>query len=143
MNDREALVRDLAGVPEQLAAAARPAPEPPPGEWSAREVVCHLIAVESAASQHRLDSLRDSVEEPQWVWTEPGPWDGPGSETLDGALDVFASRRAGTIDRLTQLDDAGWARTGLHPTFGRQQVVDVVQTALDHDLEHIAGLSPD
>ena len=143
MNDREALVGDLASIPAQLTAAARRAPDPPPGEWSAREVVCHLIAVESEAWQHRLDSLRDSMDEPQWVWTEPGPWDGPGSETLDGALEVFAGRRAETIDRLTRLDEAGWARTGLHPTFGRQQVRDVARTALDHDLEHIAGLALD
>lgn len=140
MNARLELARELAAIPRLLGAAARTAPPPPDGEWSAREVVCHLIAVEDEAWHLRLDSLRESTDEPTWTWTEPGPWDGPGSETLETALLTFGTRRAATIERLTRLDDAGWRRTGLHPTFGRQDVAAVLRTALDHDREHIAGL---
>jgi hypothetical protein len=136
------LARELAAIPRLLGAAARTALPPPDGEWSAREVVCHLIAVEGEAWHVRLDSLRDSADEPSWTWTEPGPWEGPGSETLETALLTFGTRRAATIERLTRLDDAGWRRTGLHPTFGRQDVSAVLRTALDHDREHIAGLGP-
>ena len=142
MTARLELARQLAATPRLLGAAARAAVPPRPGEWSAREVVCHLIAVELEAWHVRLDSLRDaSAEEPQWTWTEPGPWEGRGSETLETALLAFGAQRAATIDRLTKLDDAAWRRTGLHPTFGRQDVAAVLQTALDHDREHIAGLS--
>jgi hypothetical protein len=139
---RVELARELAAIPRLLGAAARSAPAPADGEWSAREVVCHLIAVEADAWHVRLDSLwaADSGEEPQWVWTEPGPWDGPGSETLETALLTFGTRRAATLERLTRLDDAGWRRTGMHPTFGRQDVQAVLQTALDHDREHLAAL---
>ena len=140
MNPRLELARELAAIPRLLGVAARNAPPPPDGEWSAREVVCHLIAVEDEAWHARLDSLRASTDEPTWTWTEPGPWDGPGSETLETALLAFGTRRAATIERLTRLDDAGWRRTGLHPTFGRQDVAAVLRTALDHDREHIAGL---
>ena len=142
MTARLQLARDLAAIPRLLGAAARSAPPPPEGEWSAREVVCHLIAVEGEAWHVRLDSLWAAAEgvEPEWVWTEPGPWDGRGSETLETALLTFGTRRAATIERLTRLDDAGWRRTGLHPTFGRQDVAAVMQTALDHDREHVAGL---
>ena len=140
MTVRLELARELAAIPRLLGIAARNAPRPPDGEWSAREVVCHLIAVESEAWHVRLDSLWDSTDTPQWVWTEPGPWDGRGSETLETALLAFGTRRAATIERLTRLDDAGWRRTGLHPTFGRQDIAAVMQMALDHDREHIAGL---
>ena len=142
MSARLELARELAAIPRVLGGAARNAPPPPDGEWSAREVVCHLIAVEGEAWHSRLDSLWDAADgtEPLWTWTEPGPWDGPGSETLETALLTFGTRRAATIDRLTRLDDAGWRRTGLHPTFGRQDVPAVLRTALDHDREHIAGL---
>ena len=140
MTPRVELVRELAAVPRLLGMAARNAPPPPDGEWSAREVVCHLIAVEGEAWHVRLDSLWEATDEPQWVWTEPGPWDGRGSETLETALLTFGTRRAATIERLTRLDAAGWRRTGLHPTFGRQDVGAVMQTALDHDREHIQAL---
>ena len=140
MTARLDLARQLASIPRVLGAAARSAPHPPPGEWSAREVVCHLIAVEEEAWHARLDSLREATGEPSWTWTEPGPWDGRGSETLETALLAFGTRRAATIERLTRLDSAGWRRTGLHPTFGRQDVAAVMQTALDHDREHIASL---
>jgi hypothetical protein len=140
MTARLQLARDLAAIPRLLGAAARSAPPPPDGEWSAREVVCHLIAVEEDVWHVRLDSLRDSPDEPQWVWTEPDPWDGPGSATLETALLAFGTRRAATIERLTRLDDAGWRRTGFHPTFGRQDVAAVLETALNHDREHVAGL---
>jgi hypothetical protein len=140
MTEREALVRELAAVPEQLAAAARSAPPPPPGEWSAREVVCHLVAVEGEVWHERLDSMWDESDEPHWPWVEPPPWDGPGSETLDGALEVYAVRRAATVERLARLDDAGWRRTGVHATRGREDVAAVVRVALDHDREHLGSL---
>lgn len=142
MTTRIELARELAAIPRLLGAAARTAPPPREGEWTAREVVCHLIAVEADAWHVRLDSLWTAApgEEPQWVWTEPGPWDGPGSETLETALLAFGTRRAATIERLTRLDDAGWRRTGKHPTFGQQDVSSVLQTALDHDREHLAAL---
>ena len=140
MTSRLELARELAAIPRLLGAAARTEPPPPDGEWTAREVVCHLIAVEGEAWHVRLDSLWEATDEPHWTWTEPGPWDGPGSETLETALLTFGTRRAATIERLTRLDDAGWRRTGIHETFGRQDVVKVMTTALEHDREHIAGL---
>ena len=140
MTARLELARELAAIPRALGMAARSAGPAPDGEWSARELVCHLIAVEGEVWHVRLDSLWDSGEEPHWTWMEPGPWDGPGSETLETALLAFGTRRAATIKRLTRLDDAAWRRTGLHPTFGRQDVAAVLRTALDHDREHIAGL---
>jgi hypothetical protein len=140
MTDRESLVRDLGAVPAELARLAKQAPPPPPGEWSAREVVCHLVAVESAAWHARLDMLWERDDEPEWPWTEPSPWDGPGSERLDGALLAFEVHRHATLDRLARLDDAGWARTGVHATYGRMDVAALLRLALYHDREHLTSL---
>lgn len=140
MTDHEALVAELAAVPTQVADAARHAAESGPGEWTPREVVCHLVAVEAEAWHKRLDLLWDRDGEPAWPWTEPGPWDGPGSETLEGALEAFEIRRAATLDRLSRLDAAGWRRTGVHGTYGRMDVAALLQLALDHDREHLASL---
>lgn len=141
MTERAELLAGLARIPGLVAEAAESAPPPPAGEWSPREVVCHLVAVETEAWHLRLDLLWERDDEPAWAWTEPGPWDGPGSETLAGALDAFATRRAATLDRLARLDAAGWQRTGIHGTYGRMDVAALMRLALDHDREHLAGLS--
>jgi hypothetical protein len=141
VTDRAALVRELAAVPTRLVDTARRTPEPPPGEWAAREVVCHLVAVETEAWHARLDMLWERDDEPAWPWTEPGPWAGEGSETLEGALEAFEVRRAATLDRLARLDDAGWRRTGVHQTYGRLDVTALIELALDHDREHLASLA--
>lgn len=134
-------MRDLGAVPAALGRAALGAPQRASGGWSAREIVCHLVAVESEAWHARLDALWEGDGEPAWNWTEPGPWHGPGSETLDGALRAFEVRRAATLDRLARLDDAGWRRTGIHATYGRMDVAALVRLALEHDREHLASLA--
>ena len=140
MTTREELVRELALTPDRLAEAAGRAPPAPPGEWSPLEVVCHLVAVEAEVWHARLDALWEDAAEPHWPWVEPKPWDGEGSGTLDGALAVFATRRAATLDRLARLDAAGWRRTGVHATYGRIDVERLVEIAIDHDREHLDGL---
>ncbi|NJD29980.1 MAG: DinB family protein [Chloroflexi bacterium] len=141
MTARADLLRELAATPNRLAAAARHAPPPPPGEWTPREVVCHLVAVEAEVWHARLDALWESETEPHWPWVEPGPWDGEGSGTLDGGLQAFATRRAATLERLARLDDAAWQRTGVHATYGRIDVSRLIEIAIDHDREHLASLA--
>lgn len=140
MTTRDDFVRELAVIPARLAEAAGSAPPPPPGEWSPRQVVCHLVAVEAEVWHARLDALWEAAAEPHWPWVEPGPWDGVGSETLERALEAFRIRRAATLDRLARLDDAGWRRTGVHATYGRIDVERLIEIAIDHDREHLASL---
>ena len=109
------------------------------GEWTARDVVAHLAAVETVVFQARLDQLA-AGEDPVWAWTEPGPLDAQEAAALEGALEVFAARRAATVARVTGLDEAGWARSGTHATYGRLDVVGLLGVVVDHDDEHLAGL---
>jgi hypothetical protein len=133
------LLEELRSIPDRLAVAARDAPQVTPGEWSATEVIRHLVAVEEEVWHLRLDQL-STEEEPRWSWTEPGPWNGPGCETLASALAVFAERRAATVARLEALEPAGWRRIGTHETFGRIDVRRLIEIALEHDREHLGGL---
>jgi hypothetical protein len=138
--ERGALVDRLIAGPRRIAAAAAAAADPTPGEWSAHQVVGHLVSVEPLVWQARLDGLAASTEEPAWSWTEPGVSDAPEAATLEGAVELFAVLRASTVARVSALDEAGWARTGLHATYGRLDVAGLIRIAADHDDDHLAYL---
>ncbi len=144
--ERVELLERLASAPDRVGRTARgraasdeAAGGPPPGEWTAREAVAHLVSVEIAVWQARLDSL-DAGGTPVWTWTEPGPATDPEAATLEGALGLFAVLRAGTVARVAVLDEAGWERAGIHATYGRLDVAGLLGVVVDHDDEHLAGL---
>jgi DinB superfamily len=141
---RHELLAALAAIPDRVgvaarAAAARPAP---PGEWTAEQVVRHLVAVETDVHQARLRDLA-TQDDPRWTWAEPGPWSGEPDLDLGGVLRRLAVLRGATLAMVGALDDAGWARTGHHATFGVLDVAGVLRNALDHDEEHLRGLGAD
>jgi hypothetical protein len=131
----------VAAAPDRLAAAARAAdPEPPaPGEWPPTDVVRHLIAVEDEVWHPRLRQLVEE-DEPQWAWVEPDRWQGAPDATLDELLAVHRALKVTTVALLDALGDEGWAKTGVHATYGRLDAAGLMQKALDHDDEHIASL---
>lgn len=144
---RLAIVARLGAFPVRLAEAARAVESAegtsgrPPGEWTPREVVAHLVAVEGVVWQARLDSLAEAGDaEPVWSWVEPGPLDDPAAATLDGALELFAAGRALTLQRVAALEASGWARAGIHATYGPLDVVGLLRIAADHDDEHLDAL---
>ena len=134
------LCRRLAEVPVRLADATRTAADrpDPPGEWTPDEVVRHLIAVEEEVWHGRLRQLA-TEDRPRWPWTEPDRWLGDPGASLEDLLLVYADRRGTTLAILGGLDDAGWARTGEHATFGILDVAALMSKAIDHDEEHLAS----
>ena len=139
MSDRhQELLNRLRAIPDDLASAARAAsPEPPaPGEWTPSDIVRHLIAVEEGVWQPRLAQL-EAEDHPKWPWKEPDRWAGNPGATLDDLLATYAADRAKTMATIDALDDAGWARTGTHATFGILDVAGLMIRAVDHDEEHI------
>lgn len=145
MTPEQRRLRDtLAATPDRVDAVARASSIPPdqapdPGEWSAREVLLHLAAVEEQVWHVRLDALA-SEDFPHWSWTEPDLWAGPGDEAYPGALAAFAARRAATVAHLDALDADGWARRGRHDTYGVLDVAGLLEIALRHDEEHVAQI---
>ncbi|MEO8230309.1 MAG: DinB family protein [Chloroflexota bacterium] len=124
---------------EAAARAAERAGDPAPGEWSAQQVVLHLVAVETEVFQARLDDL-EGEDHPRWSWVEPGTADAPDGATLEDALVRFGACRAITLRRVAGLDEAGWSRTGTHETYGLLDVGGLLRLAYDHDFEHLATL---
>jgi DinB superfamily len=139
---RAAALAELADFPMRLAVAARTAAGRPveDGEWTPAQVVRHLVAVERQVHQGRLRDL-ETQPEARWGWTEPGPWTGEPELDLVGVLARFAAERQATLATLAGLDEAGWERAGTHETFGRLDVDGLVRNAVDHDAEHLGGLT--
>ena len=143
--DRDALVERLATFPDRLSLAARAAEgrPVPAGEWTPSLVVRHLMAVEGEVWLARLVTLVAGGE-PRWSRMEPGPLPGFDDASLDEVLGLFGRLRASTIDFLRMFDnDDGWARAGIHETYGRLDVAGLLRIAIDHDDEHLKGLAPD
>ena len=135
----EALLDRLAGVPDRLATAARSAPAAPAGEWSPSDVVRHLIAVEEEVWHLRLRHLA-TEEHPIWAWAEPDRWQGEPDAPLDRLLEVYRVARQATVGMLAAFDNADWARTGTHETYGVLDVAALLEKAADHDEEHLSSL---
>ncbi len=149
-SERDAVLARLTEFPARLARVAHVVADddalaggPPAREWTARENVAHLVAVERGIWRARLDQLAGSAPgvEPDWGWTEPGPTDDPSAATLEGALALFALERAATLARTSTYDEAGWARTGMHVRYGRLDVAALLRVAADHDDEHIVSMT--
>ncbi|MBA2717812.1 MAG: DinB family protein [Chloroflexi bacterium] len=134
------LLDRLAGVPDRLATAARTAPAAAAGEWSPSDVVRHLIAVEEEVWHLRLRHLA-TEDHPIWAWAEPDRWQGEPDASLEQLLGVYRVARSATVGMLAAFDDADWARTGTHATYGVLDVAALLEKAADHDEEHIASLT--
>jgi DinB family protein len=139
---RAELVGRFAVARDRIETAARAAErndDLAPGEWSAQQIILHLVAVETEVFQARLDDL-ETRDEPLWSWVEPGTADAPDSATLDDAIARLGACRATTLHRIAELDEAGWSRAGTHETYGILNVGGLLGLAYDHDLEHLATL---
>lgn len=135
------MIAAFAGFPARFAIAARLAAQRPiaDGEWGPSKVARHLIAVEDEVWQSRLARIA-AEDRPHWPWTEPGLAAGFEDAPLDDILAAFASARASTVATVRALDDAGWARTGTHETYGVLDVAALLRIAIDHDSSHLEGI---
>ncbi len=138
---RLALRDRLAAVSDRLTSAASSADRHPAAttEWSVRDVVLHMVAVEEEVWQPRLRQMAGE-ENPRWAWTEPGPARSGDGQSLAACLVTFAQRRRETVAHLDGLEPSGWQRIGTHAVFGVLDVAGLMREALEHDEEHLADL---
>jgi hypothetical protein len=137
------LLETFANAPDRftlaiLARADRPTED---GEWGQCEIVRHLIAVERAVWQVRFAEVATN-DDPQWSWTEPGLAPGFDGSPIGDIVAEFARVRAETVAIVDAMDDAGWARSGTHATYGVLDVAGLLRIAIDHDAEHLRGIAP-
>jgi hypothetical protein len=142
---RAELIEAFAGFPGRLGAAARAraaANRPTAdGEWGPAEVVRHLIAVEREVWWTRFASIVDELE-PHWSWMEPGLEPGLDGVPLADILARHAAARARSVAIIDGFTEADWARTGVHATYGRLGVAELLGIVTDHDQEHLTSLDP-
>jgi len=112
---------------------------PADGEWSCREIIGHLAAMERRYAE-RLELIvrrrepripafdADSIEA-----DEPSS----GDEDVFEQVDEFDAQRRHSIHLLWSLDEDDWERRGIHPYLGPMTLLQGAREMNEHDLSHI------
>lgn len=140
MTKRIVLLQALASTPADVERLVRPLDEtaadwkPAIEDWSARDVLSHLIHVERAF----LIRLNRVIHEHEPVV----PYIHPEESTHDrqtpvkGLSGQFQQARNDTLATLQQLGPGDWQRVAIHETKGRMTLRYLVQDMVEHDIEH-------
>lgn len=135
------LIDELATMPLKLQAAAEAAGEPLAGEWGADEIFAHLAAVEEffrarvskllAESEPALSSFGDAAQKRMAELQDRG-W--------QENYQAFGEERGQIVSMLMSMTLHDWDRRGLHDRLGTISIEEVVESIIDHDLEHLNQL---
>ena len=109
--------------------------------WAPKEVVCHLRDTEEFF-MIRFQTLA-AAHEPPLVPADPTRWAEDRQYIRNDAAEAsraFRQRREESLAHLRGLADAQWSRAGLHPTYGRMTVEDIVNLMVWHDANHLDQL---
>lgn len=118
---------------------------PAPGEWSARETLQHLVFTETLLAGRVARLLaEDDPDLAAWSVGWGTAASDEGTElTADPASAIqerYRALRHATVERLRALDEAGWARSGRHPEWGRVTVLGQAAYFARHEASHLAQL---
>jgi uncharacterized damage-inducible protein DinB len=138
----------LAATPDRVAALAagldaktlRERPEP--GEWSMKEVLAHLMELESRLFLPRF-RLMATQDRPRFEAFDPIAWAHERDRRegrFEDDLAAFRRARAETLAYLVTLPAGAAERPGLSGHFGPLTLAQYVTHAADHDLEHLAQM---
>lgn len=134
----------LTSTPAQIAALFEPlSPEvwawsPAPGEWSPRDVLVHMLYVETAVIPVRVRQMLDA-DGAALARPEPASESAPPAQT-DVLLAAWQSARAENLTFLRSLTPAQLAQGGIHSTYGRITAREHITEWAYHDLEHLRQL---
>lgn len=143
VTDREALAV-LAATPVKLAAivsgmdAGRSHDRPSADEWSAAQIIGHLLDTEIAYS-HRIRLIL-AGDLPSYPGFDPSAMLALPRPGLAETLGLYTSLRAANLHLLRTILLADWQRAGLHQEEGRETVSRNVQKLAEHDLDHLSQL---
>ncbi len=142
----------MAATPSALEAVVAAVPaevldrRPGPEAWSIREILAHMLHVETRVIGQRI-RLMLCEEEPV---LEPAPA-GPAAGDARDLLAAWLKARSASLAMLRAITPEQLARVGRHPRYGRIAVREHVVEWAYHDLDHLrqilaalqAGLYPD
>lgn len=109
---------------------------PAPNEWSALELVGHMIDVGAlwpGRTRQMLASENPTLAALDPAWVQQRDYQ---NKQLSFLLITLAEQRAEYVEFLRQLRPAQLARTGLHPTRGALTVATGIAALIDHDQAH-------
>lgn len=142
VTDAYALALDVvASTPASLSSLLESLPadvwawSPAPGEWSPREVLAHLLHIETAVIPVRVRAMieTDGVALGSAPVAET-------TATPAEMLTAWRSARAENLAFLRALTPAQLAHSGEHPTYGRITAREHIIEWAYHDLEHMRQL---
>lgn len=115
---------------------------PAPGEWSAREVLGHLIEADRRGFVGRVRVVVGEDHPTFETWDQPAvaAERGDAERDSEGLIAEFLEERERGLGFISGLDAAACTRTGLHPVVGELSVWDLLHEWVHHDREHLAQI---
>lgn len=138
----------LAAIPPILQAELAAMPpvlltwHPAPGEWSAQQVIGHLIECEQRgfAGRIRLILADDRPQLQEWDPDSVALARRDDERAAADLLREFSDMRAASTAMVASLTAADYARGGNHPNVGFLTVRDVLHEWVGHDRIHLAQI---
>jgi uncharacterized damage-inducible protein DinB len=115
---------------------------PAPGEWSMKEVLAHLMELESRLFLPRF-RLMATQAHPRFEAFDPIAWERERDRRegrFEDDLATFRRARAETLAYLVTLPPGATERPGISGHFGPVTLGQYATHAADHDLEHLAQM---
>jgi hypothetical protein len=132
------LVAEVAAGLDARALRERPAP----GEWSIKEVLAHLMELDSRLVLPRLRRIA-TEDTPSFEAFDPKAWERERDRRegrFEDDLETFRRARAETLAFLATLPPQAAERPGLSAHFGPLTLAQYATHTADHDLEHLAQM---
>lgn len=110
---------------------------PGPGQWTARQILCHLMDSEMVGRDRLARTLAE--DQPRLEWYDQDLW----AQRLDyhrrdfsRTLQMFQATRAANVELLASVDGAGWERTAIHSRLGTLTLRDLLIIYTEHAEQH-------
>jgi hypothetical protein len=116
----------------------------PPGEWSARMVLAHMLSTEWQIFRVRLERTLTEDQPHVPLFDEHAWGERFGTLPLELGSKIVTDltvQRAASVRMLENLQDADWARAMVHPERGLFTLDDMLQLWANHDQNHLNQLT--
>lgn len=135
----------LAGMPSKVNALVAGLTEeqlrwrPEDGEWSAKEVLCHLRDT-AALYSTRLRRIATEAEPFLPGWDQEEHAKGYLDESTPLVLPAYVESRLTLLDFLHQQPGSAWERKGTHEEDGPMSLRAMLDREAQHELDHLSQL---